>query len=261
MTQGLLKSFFLHLVILFFFIYGAEIFKQNKKFEKNEIPLEIVDISDQTVNKVENEKNKKINSKPSPVKKTLSGFQPPKVKSKPKPPEFSEKKIKKPKQKKIKKELEEEKQKKRVDNILKSIEKIKSANKNKIKSTEKKIEEKKDDIEKEEVKSVKLGEKLTISEKDAIRRQFYRCWIVPAGAKNIKDYKVSLKLKLNADGEVVNTVIMNKEEMKNTFFRTLAESALRAVNHPDCKKLKVPKKKYETWKETILDFDPSVMIN
>ena len=106
-----------------------------------------------------------------------------------------------------------------------------------------------------------MGEKLTISEKDAIRRQFYRCWIVPAGAKNIKDYKVSLKLKLDVDGEVVNTVIMNKENMKNTFFRTLAESALRAVNHPDCKKLKVPKKKYETWKETILDFDPSVMIN
>ena len=106
-----------------------------------------------------------------------------------------------------------------------------------------------------------MGEKLTISEKDAIRRQFYRCWIVPAGAKNIKDYKVSLKLKLDVDGEVVNTVIMNKENMKNTFFRTLAESALRAVNHPDCKKLKIPKKKYETWKETILDFDPSVMIN
>ena len=260
MTQGLLKSFFLHLLILFLFIYGAEIFKQNKKFEINEIPLEIVDISDQTVNKLENEKNKKIKSKPSPVKKVLSGFQPPKVESKPKPPEFSEKK-KKPKPKKIKKDREEEKQKKREDNILKSIEKIKSANKSKIKSTEKKIEEKKDESEKEEIKSVKLGEKLTISEKDAIRRQFYRCWIVPAGAKNIKDYKVSLKLKLNVDGEVVNTVIMNKENMKNTFFRTLAESALRAVNHPDCKKLKVPKKKYETWKETILDFDPSVMIN
>ena len=94
MTQGLLKSFFLHLLILFFFIYGAEIFKQNKKFEINEIPLEIVDISDQTVNKLENEKTKKIKSKPSPVKKVLSGFHPPKVESKPKPPEFSEKKKK-----------------------------------------------------------------------------------------------------------------------------------------------------------------------
>ena len=106
-----------------------------------------------------------------------------------------------------------------------------------------------------------MGEKLTISEKDAIRRQFYKCWIVPAGAKNIKDFKVSLRLRLNKDGEVLNTKIMNKENMNNTFFRTLAESAIRAVNHPDCKKLMVPKKKYETWKETILDFDPSVMIN
>ena len=37
-------------------MYGAEIFKQNKRFEINEIPLEIVDISDKTVNKVENKK-------------------------------------------------------------------------------------------------------------------------------------------------------------------------------------------------------------
>ena len=45
------------------------------------------------------------------------------------------------------------------------------------------------------------------------------------------------------------------------FFRAAAESALRAVNHPECKKLKVPEKKYKTWKEIILDFDPSQSIN
>ena len=150
------------------------------------------------------------------------------------------------------------KNKKRVDNILKSIEKIKSASK--LQSTKKKVEEKELLEEEDEVKSVKLGEKITISEKDAIRRQFYKCWIVPAGAKNIKDLKVSVKLRLNKDGEVLNTKIMNKENMNNTFFRTLAESAIRAVNHPDCK-IQRSQKKYETWKETILDFDPSVMIN
>jgi len=85
--------------------------------------------------------------------------------------------------------------------------------------------------------------------------------IMPIGAKNIKDYKVSIRLNLNEDGEVINSKIINNSKMNNTFFRTLAESAVRAVNHPDCKRLKVPKKKYETWKETILDFDPSVMIN
>ena len=56
MTQGLFKSFFLHFFIIGLFMYGAEIFKQNKRFEINEIPLEIVDISDKTVNKVENKK-------------------------------------------------------------------------------------------------------------------------------------------------------------------------------------------------------------
>lgn len=259
MTKGLLKSSFLHLIIIGLFMYGAELFKKNKRFEINEIPLEIVDISDQTVNKVE---NKKTIVKKKKENKNLSGFQPPIVKSKPKPPEFKikEKKTKK-KIKKVKDNNLEEKQKKRVDSILKSIEKIKSEKKVSKDKTKDDLAEKKKVEEKKELKSIKLGEKLTISEKDAIRRQFYRCWIVPAGAKNIKDYKVSIRLKLNKDGEVMNSVIINKSKMNNKFFRTLAESAIRAVNHPDCKKLKVPSKKYETWKETILDFDPSVMVN
>ena len=55
--------------------------------------------------------------------------------------------------------------------------------------------------------------------------------------------------------------LINTKKMNETFFRTAAESALRAVNHPECKKLKVPEKKYQTWKEIILDFDPSKSIN
>ncbi|MEE2695129.1 MAG: hypothetical protein VX976_02090 [Pseudomonadota bacterium] len=259
MTQGLIKSFFLHSLILALFLYGAEIFKENKRFEIYEIPLDVVDISDQTINKVDEPKKKKAKKK-----KIKTSFQPPKVKSKPTPPEFNikEKKKKKIKESKKKEPTKEKKQQKRVDSILKSIEKVKS---------EKKVQKEseiKDDIKKEEkvddqkeVKNINLGEKLTISEKDAIRRQFYRCWIVPAGAKNIQEYKVSIKLKLNRDGEVINSKLMNKSNLDNPFFRTLAESAIRAVNHPDCKKLKVPVKKYERWKETILDFDPSVMLN
>ena len=62
-----------------------------------------------------------------------------------------------------------------MQSILKSIEKIKSDNKNLI-DEDKKDEELNE--EEEEIKQTSLGEKLTISEKDAIRRQFYRCWIV-----------------------------------------------------------------------------------
>ena len=54
MTRGLLKSVFLHTGILMMFVYGAEIFKQNKRFEIYEIPLDIIDISEKTVNKTEN---------------------------------------------------------------------------------------------------------------------------------------------------------------------------------------------------------------
>ena len=259
MIKGLLKSFFLHLLIVGLFIYGSEIFKNNKRFEIKEIPLDIIDISDQTITKTE----KKIKEKAAKKKqqKNQGGFQPPKVKSKPKPPEFAKKdNVTKKKKEIIKDNKEEQKQKKRVDNILKSIEKIKSEKKKQLAKTED-LEEEKDLDENKKEKSINLGEKLTISEKDAIRRQFYKCWIVPAGAKNIKDYKVSIRLKLNEEGEVIYSKIINNSQINNTFFRTLAESAVRAVNHPVCKRLKVPKKKYETWKETILDFDPSVMIN
>ena len=50
MTRGLLKSITLHFGILLIFIYGAEIFKKNKRFEIYEIPLDVVDISDKTIN-------------------------------------------------------------------------------------------------------------------------------------------------------------------------------------------------------------------
>ena len=113
----------------------------------------------------------------------------------------------------------------------------------------------------DDLKELSLGEKLSISEKDAIRRQFYRCWIVPAGAKNLKDLFVSIKIKLDKEGNVIYSKLINDNKLNESFFRAAAESALRAVNHPECKKLKVPEKKYATWKEIILDFDPSQSIN
>ena len=58
MTRGLLKSITLHFGILLLFIYGAEIFKQNKRFEIYEIPLDIVDISDKTTSEVDKIKKK-----------------------------------------------------------------------------------------------------------------------------------------------------------------------------------------------------------
>ena len=124
---------------------------------------------------------------------------------------------------------------------MKSIEKIKSEEKVKKQIDEKDDKELIEDKE-EDLKEISLGEKLTISEKDAIRRQFYRCWIVPAGAKNLKDLFVSIKIKLDKEGNVIFSKLINDNKLNESFFRAAAESALRAVNHPECKKLKVPEK-------------------
>jgi hypothetical protein len=246
MVTGLFKSSFLHLAIVLIFLYGAEIFKRNKRFEIVEIPLDIVEVSEKTVTK----KNiPKAQQKP----KKKQTYTPPEVLSRPKNPEFAKKKEVTKKEKENKQEKLKDKSK--AESILKSIEKIKSQ------TVKKDKEIKKEDEKISEDKVTNLGEKLTISEKDAIRRQFYSCWIVPAGAKNIKDYKVSIKLRLDTTGEVTSSNLTNSLNNADPFYRTLAESAVRAVNHPDCKKLKVPKRKYETWKEMILDFDPSLMIN
>ena len=261
MAKGILKSISLHFFILFFFLYGAELFKKNKRFEIFEIPLEVVDISDVTTNKLQNNENKKK----SKVKSKKEFFDPPTPKSKPTPPEFAikEKDIKN-KKKEIKKSEEvksTKNEKKRMESILKSIEKVKSENRQKIKKDDEDIKEEEIQEDEKEVKSLNLGEKLTISELDMIRKQFYDCWIVPAGAKNIKDLVVSIELKLDEDGNVVFSKLINDKNLKDSFFRAAAESAIRAVNHPDCKKLKVPKKKYDVWKSLILDFNPSIMFN
>lgn len=246
MVTGLFKSSFLHLAIVLIFLYGAEIFKRNKRFEIVEIPLDIVEISEKTVTK---KNTPKAQQKP----KKNQSYTPPEVLSRPKNPEFAKKK--KVTKKEKENQQEKLKEKSKAESILKSIEKIKSQ------TVKKDKEIKKEDEKISEDKVTNLGEKLTISEKDAIRRQFYSCWIVPAGAKNIKDYKVSIKLRLDTTGEVTSSNLTNSLKNADPFYRTLAESAVRAVNHPDCKKLKVPKRKYETWKEMILDFDPSLMIN
>ena len=65
-------------------MYGAEIFKRNKRFEIVEIPLDIVEISEKTVTK---------KNKPKPQQKPKKqSFSPPEVLSRPKTSEFSEKK-------------------------------------------------------------------------------------------------------------------------------------------------------------------------
>ena len=55
-------------------------------------------------------------------------------------------------------------------------------------------------------------------------------------------------MKRDKEGNVIFSKLINNNRLNDSFFRAAAESALRAVNHPECKKLKVPEKKYKTCK-------------
>ena len=104
-----------------------------------------------------------------------------------------------------------------------------------------------------------LVDKLTLSEEDAIRSQFLRCWSIPIGMPEDDSLVVKVKISLRQDGslmkppEVTDHQRMNKPSEK--YFKVLAESALRAVRR--CDPIKTPSiERYEDWKTLQLNFDP-----
>ena len=236
MFFGFIKSIFFHVSVIFSLFLFANFINFNNNQIYTEIPIEIVEVSEET--NVKKTSKKKIEEK----KQT---FVPPQPKSKPKPPEFSEKKIVKSKVKK-KQEIKED----RLSKILMSIENI-SKNNKKIDLEDKK--------ETKNVVSKISSEKVTISEKDLIRRQFASCWNPPSGSKNIDKLQVLIKLTLDEEGNVLDSKLIGGGNMNDPFYRSAAERAMRAVRHPSCKKVKVPSKKYDSWKNMTLNFDPIIM--
>ena len=202
MFFGFIKSIFFHISVIFSLFFFVNFINLNKNQIYTEIPIEIVEVSKET-------NVKKISKKKIEEKKQT--FVPPQPKSKPKPPEFSEKKIVKSKVKK-KEEIKED----RLASILKSIENISKNNK-----------------------------KIDLEDKKE--------------TKNIDKLQVLIKLTLDEEGNVLDSKLIGGGNMNDPFYRSAAERAMRAVRHPSCKKVKVPSKKYDSWKNMTLNFDPIIM--
>jgi outer membrane biosynthesis protein TonB len=98
----------------------------------------------------------------------------------------------------------------------------------------------------------------TMSEIDAIRHRIEQCWNIPAGAREADKLIVSIRVWVNPDGTVRDARILDQARLSDVFFRTAAESALRAVLNPRCSPLPIPPKKYEQFKEMVLDFNPKL---
>ena len=103
--------------------------------------------------------------------------------------------------------------------------------------------------------------KLSVSELDAIRDQIADCWNIPAGAKGAEDLIVDIFVRMNPDGTVRAAEVTDKSRMRvDPFFRTAAESAIRALRNPRCSPLRLPLDKYDLWKTFTIGFNPRDML-
>ncbi len=106
-----------------------------------------------------------------------------------------------------------------------------------------------------------LGNRLTISEIDAVRRQIEPCWNVQIGARNPEELIVDVRVYMNRDGTVRKVQIIDTARMRSdVFFRAAADSARRAVQNKNCTPLNLPADKYDRWQQMVLRFDPSQMV-
>ena len=107
----------------------------------------------------------------------------------------------------------------------------------------------------------KLGDQLTISEQDAVRRQLSGCWYVQAGAKYAEELIVEVRVEMNRDRTVNRAAILDQSRYnRETHFRAAADAALRALRNPNCSPLKLPPDKYDQWKTFVIGFDPRNML-
>lgn len=190
--------------------------------------------------------------KPEPVPEAVAEVAPaPKPKTKPAPPVKDVKPEKKP-------PPPDE-----MASILKTVEKLK----------EKKPEEKEDSFL-DTAEALKKRESapreydssapITISQIDAIRRHFEKCWNIPAGARDAEDLAVQIRVAMAADATVQRAeIVPDSRLLTDGFYRAAAESALRAVLNPRCRSLKdigLRPEQFDQWRDMVITFNPKQMI-
>lgn len=92
----------------------------------------------------------------------------------------------------------------------------------------------------------------------AVNRQVTPCWSIPSGAKDAANISVAIRIRLNPDGSLgaAPRVEDTGRLGRDTSFRAVAESAMRALRNPGCMPLKLPYDQYDLWKEITFVFDP-----
>ena len=108
-------------------------------------------------------------------------------------------------------------------------------------------------------------QELSVSEKDMIGIKLRECWNLDPGVRGVQDMLIEIRVFLNREGTVKDVKILNKARYnKDTAFRSVAESARRAVYICDKKNAESPFKifpehygqSYDMWQTLLLRFNP-----
>lgn len=112
----------------------------------------------------------------------------------------------------------------------------------------------------EDGQNAPFGEKLTMSEEDALRAQLEKCWNVPFGAKDVENMIVEVVMVINPDRTLREAAVVDQSRYnRDNFYRAAADSALRAVRSPLCSPFALPPDKYDAWKKVTITFNPKDM--
>ena len=284
MRIPLILSFGLHFAVFLIVIYGIPSSSRSIVAERSVIDVTVIattakDKSNAMAGKMASEKLSKARPKPPALEKQTVALKPeltPKpvltpVKLRPRSKPNS-RKAKRPKANRLQvaPRPKPRPKPKFASMMLKTVQKLKDAPTPKPKNKKESFNEKmlarmnrKQQSSLAEVSESSLGEKLSISEIGAIKRQIERCWFVPAaiGAKDVGDMLVQIHIRLNPDGTLRKSQIVDRFLFEtNAAYKAVAESALRAVRNPQCNKFKLPLQKYNIWKDIVLRFNPSDMV-
>ena len=126
------------------------------------------------------------------------------------------------------------------------------------------------EIEKKESEIIKIlkeessneNAQLTINEIDLLRQQLSSCWIAPAGSVIKKGMFVKIKANITRERRVFENIVhihATNISKNNPFYKSITESAMRTLLHPNCTPLKLPEDKYATWKELTITLDYVLM--
>ena len=283
MKSPLTKSAIFHGALLLICMFGLPIFRPNTEIIPEAMPIEIATVDDMSqtdraparaeVEKPKpDEKPEEEPQKPKTATNTAETpqkpvLEKPKPVEKPKPPEpladdvadpdkKTEEKPKekeKPKPPEKKPEIQQE-QKEAFSSLLKNLEV------NKPVASEQKI----DAPQAGETPSpmASLTDRLAVNEITArLSRQLGYCWNVLAGAKYAEGQIVAVRISVNQDRTVRDAQVVDQIRYStDPYFRAAADSALRALRHPNCTPLDLPQDKYDVWKSIVFNFDPSLML-